>query len=179
MRLFLSATAFILLSSLALAATYYVPDDFPTIQDAINSSNHYDTIIVRPGTYVENLDFCGMLITVMSEKGPEVTIIDGGNPVNPDFGSVVRYHCGETHGAVLDGFTLTNGKGTYSDGGYWGWAEVEGNRVQFVEYYGISISGTGSPLYKHAIARNNYVAWCGRYGISASRALLEGNVVHD
>ncbi len=36
-----------------------VPDDFAKIQDAINSSDDGDTIIVAPGTYVENVNFQG------------------------------------------------------------------------------------------------------------------------
>ena len=35
--------------------TIIVPDDYPTIQKAINNSNDGDTIFVRAGTYFENL----------------------------------------------------------------------------------------------------------------------------
>jgi len=34
--------------------TIYVPDDYPTIQAAVDAANPNDTIIVRNGTYVEN-----------------------------------------------------------------------------------------------------------------------------
>ena len=34
----------------AYPATWYVPDDFPTIQGAISGASTGDTIIVRPGT---------------------------------------------------------------------------------------------------------------------------------
>ena len=54
--------AFLLFLGNGPAATIYVPDDYPTIQDAINASVNDDTIIVRPGTYVENLDFLGKAI---------------------------------------------------------------------------------------------------------------------
>jgi len=44
----------ILLSLLAFgstdAATIFVPDDYPTIQDAINAAVNRDIIIVRSGT---------------------------------------------------------------------------------------------------------------------------------
>jgi predicted outer membrane repeat protein len=164
MRLFHLAAVFLALSSLALTSTYYVPDDYPTIQDAINSSNHYDTIIVRPGTYVENLDFCGMLITVMSEKGPEVTIIDGGNPVNPDHGSVALFGCWETHDSVLDGFTLTNGCGSLFGDGYWGG--------------GINIFNGASPTIRNNIITQNSVDKSGG-GIHAwdSDAIITNNII--
>lgn len=94
--------------------TVYVPDDYATIQGAIDASANYDTIIVRPGTYVENLIFSGKEIIVESESGPAVTTINGGNPSNPDFGSVVLFENGETRDTVLDGFTIANGTGTLS-----------------------------------------------------------------
>ena len=37
------------------AATIYVPDDYGTIQDAVDNATAGDTIIVRDGTYTENV----------------------------------------------------------------------------------------------------------------------------
>jgi len=95
-------------SSLALSfgATIYVPDDFTTIQDAISGALNGDTVIVRPGYYYENIDFIGKAITVMSEKGPHVTTIDGQRQ-----DSVALFMNGEGVDSVLDGFTLTRGLG--------------------------------------------------------------------
>jgi len=81
-----------------------------TIQGAINASLDGDIVVVRPGTYVENIDFgpggVPMAITVKSEMGPSVTFIDGNQA-----GSVVTFLSGEELDSVLDGFTLTNGSG--------------------------------------------------------------------
>ena len=51
--------------------TYDVPDDFSTIQGAISDASVVDgdTVIVRAGTYVENIDFLKKALTVKSEKG--------------------------------------------------------------------------------------------------------------
>ncbi|MHC4943703.1 MAG: NosD domain-containing protein [Planctomycetota bacterium] len=97
---------------------WYVPDDFLTIQSAIGSYmvKDGDTVLVRPGTYVENIDFLGKAIRVQSEQGPEVTIIDGGNPSNPDFGTVVIFKGGESRTSVLEGFTIQNGTGSGAPG---------------------------------------------------------------
>src|SRR5438105_2915338 len=56
----------------------HVPKDFSTIQAAIAAAQNGDTVLVAPGTYGENINFQGKLITVRSEAGPDLTIIDGG-----------------------------------------------------------------------------------------------------
>jgi hypothetical protein len=94
--------------------------DFPTIQAAIGDpgTTTEDIIIVHDGTYVENINFKGKAITVKSENGPEVTIIDGSNPADPNKGSVVTFNSGEDLSSVLEGFTITGGSGTsYEYGG--------------------------------------------------------------
>lgn len=96
--------------TVAEAASYYVPDDFTTIQEAINATSSLDEIVVRPGTYTENINFNGKAITIRSEIGAEVTIIDGGG-----IDSVVTFDSGEGADSQLTGFTITNGNTT--DGG--------------------------------------------------------------
>ncbi|MHC4943321.1 MAG: right-handed parallel beta-helix repeat-containing protein [Planctomycetota bacterium] len=98
---------------IAQGATIYVPDDYSTIQAAIDAASVGDTVIVKPGTYVENIDFLGKTITVKSDQGPEVTVIDGGEPANPDLGSVVIFNKNEGPESRLEGFGITNGSGTY------------------------------------------------------------------
>jgi len=91
-----------------LAPAIYVPDDYPTIQQAINAASAGNSILVRPGTYYETIDFSGKAITIESTHGAKVTIIDGQMS-----GSVVTFSRGEDFSTVLEGFTITNGSGTY------------------------------------------------------------------
>jgi len=112
MRSLIALCAFCVISLCAFSSTIYVPDDHPTIQGAINASAHADTIIVRAGTYVENIDFHSRKITVMSEDGPDVTTIDGNRS-----GSVVVFQGSEDSNTILTGFTITNGSGTVFDTG--------------------------------------------------------------
>ena len=51
----------------------HVPEDFETIQGAINESEDGDTVLVQPGEYVENIDFDGKDITVASLQLVELT----------------------------------------------------------------------------------------------------------
>src|SRR6185295_17704693 len=94
------------------AATIRVPADAATIQSAIDGAAAGDTVLVSPGTYVENITFRGKAITVASEQGPGVTIIDGNRA-----GSVVTFAPGENRNAVLEGFTVRNGANGFSGGG--------------------------------------------------------------
>ncbi|MDY7109658.1 MAG: right-handed parallel beta-helix repeat-containing protein [Planctomycetota bacterium] len=85
-----------------------VPDDLPTIQQAINACVHGDKVIVADGIYTgsmnKNLDFGGKLITVRSENGPDNCIIDCS-----DYGRGFHFHSGETAEAVVQGLTIRNG----------------------------------------------------------------------
>ena len=95
------------------ATTYYVPDDFYTIQDAINAATDWDEIIVRDGTYPEHIDFLGKKIMVRSENGPFRTTING----YPDIDTyIVSFWTSEGADSVLDGFTITNGNGGFGGG---------------------------------------------------------------
>ncbi|MBO46826.1 MAG: hypothetical protein CMJ96_08020, partial [Planctomycetes bacterium] len=112
-RHFFLPLIFLLLPSVGLAqTTWYVPDDFSTIQAGIDGSANGDTVIVRDGTYVENINFNGKAITLKSENGPVTTIIDGNQA-----GTVVTFSNGEDKWSVLDGFTLENGVGADADNG--------------------------------------------------------------
>jgi parallel beta-helix repeat protein len=94
------------------AATIRVPQDANTIQQGINAASNGDTILVAPGTYFENINFLGKAITVQSEMGAGVTIIDGHN----NFGSVVTFASGESQTSRLSGFTIQNGKAPFAGG---------------------------------------------------------------
>jgi len=103
----------LVLPTTALSATIYVPDNYAKIQGAIDASANGDLIIVRPGAYLENIDFVGKMITVQSEQGAVVTTIDGNQA-----GSVVVFQTGEDENSRLDGFTITNGSGTLDPYGH-------------------------------------------------------------
>ena len=66
----------IILSASVFAATIQVPGEFPTIQAGIDMAVVGDTILVAPGMYYESLSYGGKDVVVVSESGPEQTIID-------------------------------------------------------------------------------------------------------
>jgi hypothetical protein len=93
------------------ALTLHVPDEYPTIQSAIDYATIGDTILVAPGRYRENLTYRGKNLILASwfilERYPDYidsTIIDGG-----ESGSVVSFTRSEGVSAHLTRFTITSG----------------------------------------------------------------------
>ena len=103
------------------AATITVDDDNPAadhdkIQNAINIAADYDTIVVSPGHYYENIDFRGKPITLTSTAPTDPntvadTIIDANND-----GIVVSFHTNEGPNSIITGFTITRGHAKYGAG---------------------------------------------------------------
>jgi hypothetical protein len=94
------------------ATIIHVPGDSTTIQGGINGSVDGDTVLVADGTYMgdgnRDIDFGGRAIVVLSENGPEMTIIDcEGDSLDPHRG--FYFQNGEDSTSVVQGFTITNG----------------------------------------------------------------------
>jgi len=95
----------LLLVDTAVAATRFVPTQYPTIQAAIWASTGSDTVAVLPGTYVQNI-VIDRGVVVRSTGGPAVTVISGENPTNPDSASTVTMIAGQ-----IIGFSIRRGGG--------------------------------------------------------------------
>ena len=129
--------------------TIHIPSDYPTIQAGIDAASDGDTVLVSPGTYVENIDFMGKDITVGSlylttedTRYVSQTVIDG----NANGSPVVRFENGETENGKLTGFTIQNGFTATNEQGA-----------------GINISGRSSPTLERLVIQNN-ISQSGRGG---------------
>lgn len=146
--LFLAITA-----STSQAIIINVPGQHSTIQAAINASSNGDTVLVEPGTYMENIIFRGKKIVLTSRFYIAMdysyitsTIINGSTPSQPDSASVVRMHNGEDSTTVLQGFTITGGKGTK-------WQDEQG-AGRYTEGGGI-LTALCHPIIQFNIIENN------------------------
>jgi hypothetical protein len=94
------------------AGTLLVPNDYSTIQAAIDASVDGDEVVVANGIWTgdgnRDLDFGGRAITVRSEDGAATCIIDTqGTELDPR--RAFSFHNGETGASVVEGFTIRNG----------------------------------------------------------------------
>ncbi len=102
----------------ATATIINVPDDYPTVQEGINASTDGDTVLVQPGTYVENVVFNGhnivlasLFLTTGDASYISSTILDGNSS-----GAVITLTDGEDNSAMIIGFTITNGISVFGGG---------------------------------------------------------------
>jgi hypothetical protein len=149
-----TSAAFVVLalSAAGEGATIRVPADAPTIQQGIDAAVNGDTVLVSPGTYYEQINFRGKAITVASEQGPDVTIIDGSHA-----GTVVTFLSREGRGSVLSGFTIRNGFNSYSGAG-------------------IHIGGSSPTIRGNTITHNSGCSGVGIHS-NSSAPRIEGNRV--
>lgn len=117
----------------ARASLITVPDDYPTVQAAIDAASDGDTVFVRAGTYVENATIDKAISFIGEDKTS--TIIDGNGVQN-----VVALCANDVS---VSGFTFMNSSGPPGHGG--------GGLVIMAEVGDIQISDI--------ISRDNHADW--------------------
>jgi len=172
------------------AAIHHVPDDFQTIQSAIDDSStvNGDIILIEPGEYVENIIYNGKLITVASryfDTGDESYItrtILNGNAA----GRVVTFRRGETSEAQLIGLTITNGRYTYGGGVYISAAHPTLKRLIITANTGTNNGGGiyctqgAQPLIDHiTLVRNTGNAYGGFNAYNEAVATISNSIIWD
>jgi len=103
-----AAIAFLaVIPTFSRAGTYRVPEDFATIQPAIDACAVGDTVLVGPGTYIGSdntlLDFHGVDLVLKSSHGSGQTVVDGEGKARG-----INLESGETLASRIEGFTVQN-----------------------------------------------------------------------
>ncbi len=90
-------------------ASLYVPQDAPTIQQAVDIAKDGDRIIVRDGEYSgpgnRDIRFKGKAVSLASANGPSQCVINCQLQ-----GRGFIFDGGESRSAIVDGFTIVNGQ---------------------------------------------------------------------
>lgn len=188
----------------ASATVINIPGDYPAIQDGIEASSNWDTVLVADGHYYERINFRGKDIVVASRfiidgdiTHIHNTIIDADTLVLglADTGSVVCFAGNEYISSILRGFTIRNGIGTIHlmdlrcGGGifcYYASPSIEDNIIisNSAGYLGGGIFCN----YSNAIVKNNVIVEnavdgfnVSGGGISCVQAsiAIENNVIRD
>ena len=168
---------------------HHVPFEYVTIQSAIDAASDRDTVLVANGTFSgagnKNLDFGGKSIKVIAENGPDYTIIDC-----EGLGRGFYFHTGESHDALVSGFTVRNGyaQGSYPD--YCGGAIFcKSNSAPVIENCiltsnratrGGALDAThGSPILRKCTITGNFADRGGGVSGGYTSMRLEGCVIHN
>ena len=122
-------------------AIIYVPDGYATIQAAVDAALPGDTIIVRDGSYTENVDMDKRL-TIKSENGSANCIVQAGNPDDHVFEVTADY-------VNISDFTVTGTKSIPKAGIYLG-AGVDHCNIR-----NNNISNNNQGIYLYYSSNNN------------------------
>lgn len=159
------------------AGTIIVPDDYVTIQEAVDQAVEGDTIFVRAGAYYEHI-ILGKSISLVGEE-KSTTIVDGEGT-----GSVIFTTADDV---TVTGFTIQNSgravNGTVPDAGisldHVINCNVSGNKV-ISNYVGIFARPSRSSWFQNNIMNRNHVGIDinnqSIYNVISSNSLQENNV---
>lgn len=151
--------------SISYGEVIHVPDEYATIQAGINAAYEGDTVLVASGNYKgegnRSISFMGKAIVVMSEQGPEETVINcellGNGFVFDDY---------ETNNSMLQGFQTLNGKNFWGGGIYCYQSSpiianciLSHNKAQFGG--GMYVYGPASPQVENCLISENESEYSG------------------
>ena len=116
--------------------------EFSSIGAALTVAVDGDTVLVHPGTYLENLDLIDCAVTIKAVAGSAETVIDGGG-----FGSVISFRGCNDGTTVLEGFSLINGAVASGNSGGGIYCSDSDPLIRDCYIYANSADGHGGGIY--------------------------------
>ncbi len=152
----LLCAAFVIPSLAAAQQTLRVPQDYSTIQSAIDASHSGDSVVVSAGTYVENLVIDSKQITLIAADGPAKTTLDGGQ-----LGPVLKITNTPGMQTAVAGFTVQHG------------LALDGPGEISTGIAGVLLINAGASITGNTFARNIGA----EVGIINASAILVSNII--
>jgi parallel beta-helix repeat protein len=153
----------------ASATTHYV-NPGESIQAVVNAADPDDTVIVRDGTYTENVDV-NKRLTIQSENGSDNCIVQAANPNDHVFAITADY-------VNISGFTV-KGATAFMKGGIYG---------EYVDHCTISnnnVSNANVGIYLHWSSSHNLIdnnvlsGNIGEYGVYIDRTGSHNEITNN
>ncbi|MCD4848002.1 MAG: T9SS type A sorting domain-containing protein [Candidatus Aegiribacteria sp.] len=150
-----------ILTTVIHSTIYFVPDDYPTIQQAIEESVDGDSILVLPGEY-SGFNYQGKNIHIESTAGPDSTVIntsiyivsnEGREAVLKGF-QISTFVDMDTYALVINGASPSILENVFKDY-YW---DISGAMNQLKRGMIVSLNES-SALIQGNIFTNNYFYW--------------------
>jgi len=146
-------------ASQALATTWTIPNDFSSVQAAVDQASNGDTVLLSDGHYFERIVLASKIIVIASEYATDqdsshisATILDGDSTVAgwSAQGAVISIDGGTNPSASprIVGLTIQNGFGNETGAG----PGTSGGGVYIA---------SGKPVFEHCVFRSNHVLGSG------------------
>lgn len=169
-----------LIAAPAAAEVRRVPDDYPTIQAALQAAVNGDEIAVRAGTYSGPISFPAKNVHLRSIDGPATTILSGAGTN----AAVLTLAAGTTLSSIVEGFTIRDGNGGFGGGVF----VINGGSGKFVGNWFINnyAAANGGGFYsyendtvhleRNRFVNNSAVGQGGAIAILSSTSVCRNNV---
>ena len=148
----------LVVSNNVTSSTIHVPEDYSSIQEAIDSAINATTILIAPGKYFENIRIQNKNIVLASKSDGQLdTIIDGNQK-----DSVVYIYNDFNYKVQISGISIVNGKSKNFGGGiYCSNGKVIIDNVTISDNIaslgaGIYIESDSESIISNSIIKNNY-----------------------
>jgi parallel beta-helix repeat protein len=151
-----------------------VPNDFPTIQDAINAAQNGNTILVNSGVYDENLIIDKTLVLLGTDE--QTTIIEGSSGATHGLAAV---SINNAENVVVNGFTMTDGS-TGIDLQYDSGCVISGNIITQNPFGGIELDRSyNNTISGNIISLNGAIQPGFSFGHGISLSLSSNNTISN
>lgn len=179
-----------MIATSALGAVRLVPQNYRTIQEAVNAAANGDIVLVADGIYTgdgnRNIELLGKAITVRSLNGAASTTIDAGASESTYFIGFNLHH-NETNATVIEGFTIRGGHAFNGAGMHLQGSSPTIRHCTFTDNQadcwgaGLYFDGDASPLIADCVFDSNISADDGGaiFGLSGSPVITNTRMTNN